>query len=234
VSEVIVVGKVESIETKDVKVGPTTYRIAVVRVNDPIKGLKTEKTIRVGFIPVSKPNSIRGYRPLQLEADQEGLFLLKKLDKETFYTTAGPVGFFFPKGRDTDFDKEVQTAKATLKVLKNPQAFLKAKNTDERFLAATLLITEYRVWRGANAKEEPIDAEQSKQILQILAEADWTVVRSYTSLGVTPLYLFTRLGITKGDGFVSPPGGNYGKAAHTWLHENAQKYRIKKFVAVEK
>src|SRR4029077_12907333 len=54
-SDAVVVGKVESIEPADVKAGTTTYRIAVVKISDPIKGVKDAKSLRVGFIPIEKP-----------------------------------------------------------------------------------------------------------------------------------------------------------------------------------
>src|SRR5439155_17851245 len=114
-----------------------------------------------------------GARPVQLQVGQEGLFILKNQAAEKVYTIGGVVGYYINSDKNPDFDKEVQAAKAAAKVLANPQASLKAKDADERLLAAAILIDKHRTYRGPNSKQEPIDAEESKQILQALADADW-------------------------------------------------------------
>src|SRR5260370_40093113 len=54
-ADAVIVGKVESIEPQDVKVGNTTYRIAVVKISDGIKGTRVSLTaLRVGFVPLEK------------------------------------------------------------------------------------------------------------------------------------------------------------------------------------
>src|SRR5579862_8303890 len=50
-----IVGKVEAIEPQDIKAGTATYRIAIVRVTDGIRGIKAEKTLRIGFEPLPMP-----------------------------------------------------------------------------------------------------------------------------------------------------------------------------------
>jgi hypothetical protein len=111
---------------------------------------------------------------------------------------------------------------------------LKAKNADERLLAAAILVEKYRSSPGPNPKQEPIDADESKQILQVIADADWTAQWNFSSLRPIAGQLFQRLGVSKNDGFAPPPGGNYQAAAQAWLRENAHKYRIQRFVAGEK
>src|SRR5436190_23489990 len=82
-ADAVIVGKVEAIEPVDVKVGNETFRIAVVRISDKVRGVKEEKTLRIGFTPPPKvddkgPLVIRsGPRPIQLQVGQDGLFLLK-------------------------------------------------------------------------------------------------------------------------------------------------------------
>ena len=92
-SEAVFVGRVLEIEPQDVdaKAFPaakdtTKYRIAVVKVNEVIRGLKEEKTIRVGFIPLTAPKKIIGGRGNpQLEVGQEGLFMISKHSDGKFY-----------------------------------------------------------------------------------------------------------------------------------------------------
>jgi hypothetical protein len=232
---VVVVGKVDGLEPQDVKVGDLMYRIATVKVNDGIKGVKGDvKTIRVGFIHTdAKPPKIRPGlpRPVQLEAGQEGLFLLSKHGSEDFYTIGGPVGFFFDSKTFKDLDKEVQAAKAAVKVLDKPAEALKAKDIDERVIAAAILIEKYRGFAGPKQKQEPIDADESKLILQTLIDADWQTSNNFTSLRVSPTQLFQRLGVNQADGFMVAPGNDFSTVAKNWLRENAGKYRIQRNVA---
>ena len=132
--------------------------------------------------------------------------------------------------KNKDFDKEVQAAKASAKVTENLTGSLKAKDAEERLSAAAVLIEKYRTFRP-NAKQEPIDAEESKQILQALAGADWQTQVNYMSLRTNPTQLFQRLGVTAKDGFVPPKGGNYQDAIRMWLVRNADTYRIQRFTA---
>ena len=129
------------------------------------------------------------------------------------------VGYFINSDKNKDFDKEVQTAKAAAKMMEDPQAGLKAKDAEDRLLAAAILVEKYRAYRGPDAKQEPIDADESKQIMQIIADADWTGQRDFRSLRPTPAQLFQRLGVTKSDGFAPPPGANYQAAAQAWLRD---------------
>jgi hypothetical protein len=234
-SDAVIVGKVEALEPQDVTVGNTKYRIAVVRINEGIKGAKAgQKALRIGFVPIEKPNPIvirTGARPVQLEPGQEGLFLLKKQAKEDFYTIGGVVGYFINSDKNKDFDKEVQAAKTAAKAAANPQASLKAKEAEERLLAAAILIERYRAFRGPNAKQEAIDAEESKQILQALVGAEWQTPLNFGSLRPNPTQLFQMLGVTAKDGFVLPKGSNYQDAARMWLARNVDTYRIQRFTA---
>jgi hypothetical protein len=96
---------------------------------------------------------------------------------------------------------------------------------------AALLITQYRTYqRGVHNKErktEPIDAAQSKLILEALAGADWK--KSVSDFQVTPQRLFNQLGATPQDGW-KPQAFNDAKdfetAAKTWLKEHAATFRI--------
>ena len=238
-ADAVIVGKVEAIEPQDIKVGNMTYRIAVVKINQGVRGVKDAKTLRIGFIPPPMPVVGKGpivissgASPVHLVAGQEGLFILKKDAKEDFYTIGGVVGYFINSDKNADFAKEVQTAKAAAKMMENPLDSLKSKDADERLLGAALLIEKYRTYRGPNSKLEPIDAAQSKAIMQVLADADWQAQpNSFNSLKPNPVELFRRLNVTAKDGFTPPTDGRYQAAVHTWVRDNAAKYRIQGFVA---
>src|SRR5262249_20100477 len=115
----------------------------------------------------------------------------------------------------------------------DPMASLKSKDADERVLTAGMLIHRYRDYRKnptGKAKQEPIDAAESKQILLALAEADWN--KGGTPGSIHPQMAFGMLQLTDADGwrpdFKDPNG--FQTAAKKWLKDNADKYRVKQFV----
>ena len=117
-------------------------------------------------------------------------------------------------------------------------AVLKGKNADDRFLTAAMLIARYRTPRPGETKTEAIDAEESKLILQALADADWTVKPAPGILGLqtmNPQNIFYRLNLTPQDGWTQPTDvKDVPDAAKQWLKDNAEKYRIQRFVADKK
>src|SRR5262249_53728158 len=153
------------------------------------------------------------------------------------------------------------------KLLANPDASLKAKEADERFRTACLLIARYRNDRGhafiaeikANrrlpaavlnqlalesprVKTEPIEAAQSKLILEALAGPDWT--RPDRIAQVLPQMYFLRLDRTTAEGWTPDDlGGNLelflsgslvadeklARPAKEWCRNNASTYRVLRF-----
>lgn len=236
-ADAVVVGKVEALEPVDIKVGNETFRIAVVRINDGIKGTNGEKKLRVGFTPIMKPANpmifVSGPRPMQLEPGTEGLFILAKHGKEKFHVLGGMIGYFISSANNKEFAKDVESAKIAAKVAADPRAALKSKDADERLHAAAILIQDHRTYRG-NAKQEPIDAEESKQLMQIMADGDWKTAWNFGSLRPIPGHLFQQLHVSKADGFAPPTGGDYQAAVQAWVRDHIQTYRIQRFVAAPK
>ncbi len=245
-AEVVVAGKVAKIEDKTVSAAPypgapnkVEYQIAVLKVEDPILNAKGLKEIRVGFIP--PPNGaipIRGgMRPVTLVEDEEALLFLTKNADGDFYTIPGIQDAI--KKAATDYKDKVEEAKKDAKLLADPMASLKSKEAEERFITAAMLIERYRTQKhptGNPPKQEPIDAAESKLILETLRDADWAPpAQPKPGLQLSPLNSFLRLGVNKDDGWMPPaPGTNYADAAKEWLKDNADKYRIKKYVAEKK
>lgn len=241
-SDAVFVGRVIEFEPVDVEAKPfpqakdsVKFRVAVVKVNVIIRGLKNEKTIRIGFIPpvAPKPGApiIGGGRrgPL-VEVGQEGLFMLSKHSAGTFYQ-APNYGYFVPMAQK-DFDKEVKTAKQVVAIMANPKTSLQSKDADERLLAASIQISKYRTQKPPFPnREEPIDAEESKLILNAIAGAKWGPFR----FGETnPQQLFFQLGIGPKDGFEAPrkvtSPDDLRNAVQAWIRDHAD-YRIKRFVS---
>ena len=106
-----------------------------------------------------------------------------------------------------------------------------------------MLVQRYRPL-GAKANkqpEQPIDAEESKLLLKILAEADWKDVNEAISSTIYPPHpyrIFLQLGVAKKDGFEPPINAPDFRETlgytQSWLRDNQEKYRIKRVTASSK
>ena len=261
---VIVVGKVESIEEKTVAAKPfpgatekAEYKIAVIKVEDPILGAKGVTYVRVGFVlppppPMGKPGGpIRiggpGRYNLTFAKDQEGIFFLTPHADGNFLI-AQTYNDFVNKQGNPNFDKEVAETKKFIKILDNPKDSLKADKQEERFTAAAILISKYRHQRDLGAekpKTEAVDGDISKLILTALGEADWKA-QNPSLFRMNPQMIFMQLGVTEKDGFTPPMMevkgqpqkvidiARYADYAKQWCKDNAGKYKIQRFVYEEK
>jgi len=245
-ADLIVVGKVTGFGEKTVKGemykgDERQMQIATIKVGETLVG-KADKEIKVGFFPPKQPEPqkdgirlpIRRYPTVQLKQDEEYcLFLTKHPTQKGVYVA---VNYYDAIGKkdNTNFAKEVEEIKKAAKLLEKPIDGLKSKAAEDRLLTAGLLISRYRTQRGDGQKTEQIDAEESKLILQTLAEADWQPknVRFGT---MTAQALFFQLGLTPDDGWQQPKDfTKLADEAKKWCKDNAGKYRIKRFVSDSK
>jgi hypothetical protein len=255
-SSTIVVGKIESIEEKTVKAPrfpgdkeKAEYQVAVIKISDPILGAKGLTHVRVGFLPVQMGGPggpgrpIRGLPPVNLTKDQEVLiFLSPHFDANFMVASSG--ADVIDKKANTNFDKEVAEAKKLVKLLAAPKDGLTSKDAEERLLAAALLISQYRTQKPSSGqpKTEAVDAEISKLILNVLADADWK--STVAALRTNPQNMFSQLGINEKDGWTPPMTEVMGRkqidyqkmpeAMKKWCKDNAEKYKIQRFVYEEK
>jgi hypothetical protein len=237
-AEVVVIGKVTSFEDKTVPApsfpgakNKIDFTIAVITVSDALVAPRGTTTIRVGFVP-PPPMVAISPPPFLPAVGQEGCFFLTKHGDADFYLA--PSGLSFVDKKSPNFEKDAALLKRCAKILRDPNVALKGENAEDRFLAAAMLVARYTMRRSQSAKPEPIDAEQSKLILQALAGADWTPTTDYTKL--TPLMVLHRLPLTDKDGWTPPPPNDpkaYAAYAQNWVKEHAGSYRIQRFV-VEK
>lgn len=260
-SDAVVVGPVTSIEektTKSKKDG-VEYKVAVVKVEKNIKGVKDTTHIRVAWPapqvapPQPQPNPgdppvlIRPFprpgRPagMALAKDQEALLFLKKHEAEEFYIGAEFFSVVNKQGNAT-FAAEVADAERAVKILADPIASLKSKDQDERLLAAFLQLNKYRMQRTGNEKQQPIDAAESKLILTAIAEADWNQNQPNKPQSwymTRPQNLFYQLNLTPADGWTQPQPNKQNPqnfqnelqaAMKKWLTDNADKFVIKRFI----
>lgn len=243
-ADTVVLGRIVAHEDKDIEVAipgspqKIKYRIALLKVNESIRGAKDAKLLRIAFYPppVVQPGQpvIRtgGGGRINLDVGQDGLFMLTK-HADGFYQP--PMYFNIVASNQPNFEKEVSEAKKLCKLMENPQAGLKSEKAEDRFLTAALLIANYRTPPQGQTKQEPIDADESKLILKALTEADWSAPRKFGTLH--PQELFFELRLTKEDGFEMPRTATQQQLAQVsqaWLREHGATYRIKRFVAAEK
>jgi hypothetical protein len=240
-ADMVVTGKVAKIEDKTVSApafpgvkDSVEYQIAVVKIDDALLNAKGLKEVRVGFA-VQKQGGIapRGYKPASLsEGEEVILFLTKHFDAD-FYTM--PQTFsVIKKANNANFEKELEETKKAAKLLADPMASLKAKDASDRYLVAAMLIERYcTAKQSANPpRQEAIDAAESKLILEALHDGDWSPPPPGAGNGwqLTPLSTFLRLGLSKDDNWAPPAKVSIHDSAKTWLKENADVYRIKRFV----
>jgi hypothetical protein len=253
-AKTIVVGEVTAIEDKMVSArafpgaqDKQEYKIAVIKVSDPILGAKGLTHVRVGFLPPAAPLPAPGpglVRPgfrrvpgVTLQVGQEACFLLAPHFEAPFEMVQGWDGVLNKKDGDL-YDKQITVIKRCAKLLEHPMDGLKSRNADDRLTTAAMLIGRYRTAQffGPGApKQEPIGAEESKLILLALADGDWT---KNDFQQVSPARSFYMLGVTEKDGLRFPVGGvrtmdDQARIIKAWLKQHAGTYRIQRFV-VEK
>jgi hypothetical protein len=234
-ADLVVVGKVTSIEDKPVAAAPfpgakdkVEYQIAVITVTDAPLAPKGTKTVRLGFVPPPPMVAINP-APFRPTVGMEGCFFLNKHPGGSDFHVAGVLAFV--DKNSPNFEKDMALVNRSAKVLADPNAALKAKDAEDRFLAAAMLIARYSSRKTQNDRAEPIDADQSKLILQALAAADWTPTTDLMRL--SPLMVLHRLPLTDKDGWAPPSREpkEYAAYAQQWVKEHAGTYRIQRFVS---
>jgi hypothetical protein len=99
-------------------------------------------------------------------------------------------------------------------------------------LTTALLITRYRTpMPGSTAATEKVPLQESKLILENLAEVDWkSANEGRMGFAMTPQSLFFRLELQPSDGWKQPTDfAKVPEAAKEWLKANAGKYQLKAF-----
>lgn len=233
------------------------YHVAVIKITESIQGAKGLTTIRVGWQGGAQPvgpstlpvqpaqpaiQPIRRPQPqVALSVGQEGCFFLTKHHDGDFYVMqqfSGPLD-----KKAADYEKQLSNVKKLIKAFEDPKAALKATEASDRQLAACMLLQKYRIAppvNTPNAKltQEPIDAEVSKLILQTLSEMEWGKTDPTTNMGLQNVWYL--VGAEPKDGWNQPKsiqGQDYNKilsaAVSKWLKENAEKYRIQRYVVAK-
>jgi hypothetical protein len=242
-ADAVFVGRVTAIKPVDIEAqsfpgAKTTqkFTIAIVQINEAIRGIKTEKMIEVGFVPIVQPKPGvpqigGGRRSPQLEVGQEGLYALNKHHEGKFYL-APNFGNYIPAADKANLEKEVKIAKQVVAVMANPKAALESKDAEARLMAASIQINRYRMQKAPFPnREEPISAEETKLLFDALLADKWQPGRFGQP---NAFQLFNQIGLNAKDGWTQPRNikniDEVRQAAQNWLREHPE-YRIKRFVS---
>jgi hypothetical protein len=243
-ADLIVTGKVTGFGAKLVKGemykgDVRDMQVATIKVGDVLMG-KQAKEIKVGFFPPMNtsgggPRIIRRGPTVQLKQDEEYcLILIKHPTQKDVYVALNYYDAIAKKDNPT-FAKEVEAIKKSAKLIAKPMEGLKSKQVEDRFTTAALLITRYRTNRTGEQKTEQVSADESKLILEALAEADWNPKTPRVGFQMNPQNLFFNLGVTEKEGWKQPKDfTKVAEMAKKWCKDNAGKYRINRFVSETK
>jgi hypothetical protein len=241
-ADCVVVGKVKALEAgllraapslKIPGVGKIPYQIAVLSVQAMIVGDKEQKEIRVGYAPPGSgvPGRYRRYAQIELVVNQEGCFFLRKHPDEAFWIAQASYDLM-DKATEKNYSADLALVKRCARLLEAPGAGLQAKEGEDRRLTAAMLLFRYRTPRqvyDGKPPTESIDHAQSKLILAALQTGDWSEEAAASPMA--PLNLFLWLGLTEADGWTEPASPkDYPAAAQKWLRDNADRYRIQRYV----
>lgn len=232
-SDAVVVGTITAVEDDLVKIKShpdakteDEYRVLVVKVDDAIQGVKNTTHIRIAMPAAEYQRTSQTYQP-------EGkflFFLAKHSTTELLLPSSNqqPVNL-----ADKKADEFIRRSKLVGAAIKDPMTALKAKEKDDRVLAAIGLVTYYRRHAGTNHETAYRPADESKLILEVLAEGDWTNGRTPDEGGVYSLTLgmnledfgWHALGKTGAN-----PAAEYQEAFKKWLTDKGRDARVKQFV----
>lgn len=216
-AEAVFVGKVSALE-KDAVMLPqypgdpnkVAHKVAVIKVEKGLLGSDKVKEFKVAFVAPPKPDPnvpvrpVRGgaFGPINFTEGQEGVYFLTKHPGGGDYLAVTPMTAPLDAKAD-NYKAQVEVVTKAAAALADPMKALKAEKPDDRFLAATALITKYRSFpeTGEPTETVKVPADESKLVLKGLVEGDWS---KYDENGVNGAQAFYQLGLTAKDGWVAP------------------------------
>jgi hypothetical protein len=259
----VIVGKVVDVDRDGVEVAPfrgapkermLKYKIATFQIEDRILGAGGITRIRVGFpadgrptfaitaTPAAVTDGVRPTGTVTLTAGTEGCFALAKHPTADFYVIMGPPTY----KKDSNYAKEVDKLKKYGRAINDPVAALKAKDLDDRFESAQIILQRYLIPQGSN-KREPVPDEETKLLVALLKELPWVPAdgkRTRADGKLVPHRAVLWYSINPGElGFKrpDPPKRNPGdpppnmdklmdEATTKFLNESADHIKLKRFV----
>jgi hypothetical protein len=213
-SEMVVTGKVASFD-KDAMLpqyagdpNKVAHKVAVVKIEKGLLGADKLTEVKVAFVAPPKPDPnvpvrpVRGgFQQVNLTEGQQATFFLTKHVGGDYYTITPMLAPIDSKDENAKAATEI-VAKATAAIA-DPMKALKAEKADDRFFAATAIVTKYRSFPqdGRETTTEKVPADETKLLLKGLLEGDWS---KYDGNSVNGSQAFQSLGLTEKDGWVQP------------------------------
>lgn len=262
-ADVVIVGKVVEVDRDEVEVKPyraapkermLKYKVATLQIEDRLLGAGGITRIRVGFPADGRPtfavtatvatvtDGVRPAGTVTLAAGTEGCFALAKHPTADFYVIVGPPTY----KKDASFAKQVDKLKRYAQAIDDPVAALKAKDLNDRFEAAQIILQRYLIPQGSN-KREPVPEEENKLLIALLKDLPWVPAdgkrtradgkavphRAALWYSINPAeFGFKRPDFPKRNPGDPPP--NFDKlmdeATTKFLAENGDKIKLKRFV----
>ncbi len=191
-----------------------SYQMAVVKITDPLIGVKDLNELRVGFGPHVVGAVRKGEAPEeggrhapriaplpQLQKDEQWLFFLNKHPNGKFWVMPQ---LYYPLSIDTKEDREHFSGVAHVAaVLANPLKELKAEKAEDRCFAAVVLLETYHLIPPGTpgVKVSKVPVEESRLIMKGLTESNWNRANPIVGGGMWQTYLRHRP--SEKDGWVS-------------------------------
>lgn len=262
-ADVVIAGKVVEVDRDEVEIAPyrgapkermLKYKVANLQIEDRILGAGGITRIRVGFPADARPtfavtatvaavtDGVRPSGTVTLAAGTEGCFALAKHPNADFYVIVGPPTY----KKDSNYAKEVDKLKKYGRAISDPVAALKAKDLDDRFEAAQIILQRYLIPQGSN-RREAVPEEETKLLVALLKELPWVPAdgkRTRADGKIVPHRAALWYTLNPGElGFKRPdppkrnpddPPPNFDKlmdeATTKFLNENGDKIKLRRFV----
>jgi hypothetical protein len=194
-ADVVVVGKITEMEADPVEAVPhgyrppapksefdkpklpkASYKIVILKIEDPLIGARGLTQLRVG-VPDVIPGPRGGRPPIVPAVGQEGCYFLTRHSTADFYVHLSGFGVA-PLLKNPGFEKDLGEIKTVAKAIEDPVGALQSKKVEDRFIAAQTILSRYgRIAPKQDARgeavTEDIPAEENKLILDLLLELPW-------------------------------------------------------------
>jgi hypothetical protein len=256
-ADAVVVGKVTGIDKETVDLeqfpgsGKVPHTVANIKIETSLLGAKNVTHIKLAYVKpgeegqpgdvfpggpgIGRPFPGRGFQAFTPTEDQEGVFFLQKHPTSDKHFVV-PMGHSPILSTDANYKDELEKVKGMAGTFADPVKALKVEKEEERVANALTLAQKYRSAPQNNnsgvLEETAIPAEETKLLLKVLAEVDWTkhadAPRLADVLGLMPgNYGIPR--VAAGD--TEEPLAARQKAFKAWADKYAAKFEVKKVAA---
>jgi hypothetical protein len=233
---IVVVGKITAIEADPVSVEPfpgakarVPFKLAVLKVETALSGAAGETHLKIGFREAA--GGI-GYTP---KVGADGVFFLTPHPSGGFVVVP-PAAPPLVRNGET-YNDELARVKKALAVAEKPTEALTAKDAADRYFAAAVLLSKFNTPppNAAKVDREPVSAGETKKLMAVLLEQDWT---KPPPAGLpAPATLMWQLQLGPDDGWAPDPiqgqtdvAVYYKEQLTKWYAAHAEKFRVKKSV----